>query len=114
MGVEMWLAKSENHLVECQGVALAVPLTQGSLGKPVPGGEGCGGLLSSLVDPVLDLAAGLPAAAGHNPAILHVAISEAKAFLSIKRCRKPLRGNPFKQAVKKWLYEPNRAKTGVN
>jgi hypothetical protein len=35
-----------------------------------PGVNGCGGLLAFLVDPVVDLSAGLPAPAGHNTAIL--------------------------------------------
>jgi len=36
----------------------------------VPGASGCGGLLSFLVDPATDVIAGIPAAAGHNTAIL--------------------------------------------
>jgi hypothetical protein len=36
-----------------------------------PSASGCGGLLSVLVDPVLNLSAGLPAAAGQNSAILN-------------------------------------------
>jgi hypothetical protein len=36
-----------------------------------PGVNGCGGLLSILLDPAIDLDAGLPAAAGHNTAILN-------------------------------------------
>lgn len=45
-----------------------------------PAASGCGGLLSTLMDPVINAVAGLPAAAGHNTAILDTAISEAKAF----------------------------------
>jgi hypothetical protein len=37
----------------------------------VPGASGCGGLLSFLIDPAVDLVAGVPAAAGHNTAILN-------------------------------------------
>lgn len=37
---------------------------------PAPGAEGCGGIFSFLVDPILDAKLGLPAAAGHNTAIL--------------------------------------------
>jgi hypothetical protein len=37
----------------------------------VPGASGCGGLLSLLIDPSVDLIAGVPAAAGHNTAILN-------------------------------------------
>jgi hypothetical protein len=36
----------------------------------VPGASGCGGLASLLVDPAVDLSAGVPAAAGHNTAIM--------------------------------------------
>jgi hypothetical protein len=36
----------------------------------VPGVNGCGGLLSLVIDPIVDLDAGLPAAAGKNTAIL--------------------------------------------
>jgi hypothetical protein len=36
----------------------------------VPGANGCDGLLSLIVDPSVDLIAGLPAAAGHNTAVL--------------------------------------------
>ena len=35
-----------------------------------PGANGCAGLLALLVDPAVDLIAGVPAAAGHNTAIL--------------------------------------------
>jgi hypothetical protein len=35
-----------------------------------PEAEGCGGVLSFLIDPILDAKIGLPAAAGHNTAIL--------------------------------------------
>jgi hypothetical protein len=45
-----------------------------------PAAHGCGGLLSTLMDPVINSIAGLPAAAGQNAAILDTAISEAKAF----------------------------------
>lgn len=45
-----------------------------------PAASGCGGLLSALMDPVINLASGLPAAAGHNTAILENTISEAAAF----------------------------------
>jgi hypothetical protein len=37
---------------------------------PAPGAEGCGGLFSFLVDPIVNSKLGLPAAAGHNTAIL--------------------------------------------
>ena len=35
-----------------------------------PGASGCGGIFSFLIDPILNLAAGLPASAGHNTAVL--------------------------------------------
>jgi hypothetical protein len=44
-----------------------------------PAASGCGGLLSALMDPVINLASGLPAAAGHNSAVLENTISEASA-----------------------------------
>jgi len=37
---------------------------------PAPGVQGCGGLLSLIVDPLVDIEAGLPAGAGKNAAIL--------------------------------------------
>lgn len=36
-----------------------------------PAAEGCGGILSFLVDPVIDTMIGLPASSGHNTAILN-------------------------------------------
>jgi hypothetical protein len=44
-----------------------------------PGAEGCGGLLSFLIDPAVNAALGLPAAAGHNTAILQGKLSTANA-----------------------------------
>jgi hypothetical protein len=46
-----------------------------------PGAEGCGGVFSFLIDPILDGKLGLPAAAGHNTARLAgtLAIGEAAA-----------------------------------
>jgi hypothetical protein len=41
-----------------------------------PGVSGCGGALSVLLDPAIDLDAGLPAAAGHNTAILNGSFDE--------------------------------------
>jgi len=45
----------------------------------VPGASGCGGILSFLVDPVVDLKLGLPSAAGHNTAILDGTLEQAAA-----------------------------------
>ena len=46
-----------------------------------PEAEGCGGVFSFLIDPLVDSKLGLPSAAGHNTAILkgtlHVAVAEA-------------------------------------
>lgn len=36
-----------------------------------PGASGCGGLFSFILDPIINAAAGLPATAGHNTAILN-------------------------------------------
>ena len=44
-----------------------------------PEATGCGGALSSLVDPIVDSQFGLPAAAGHNTAILNGKLEEAVA-----------------------------------
>jgi hypothetical protein len=45
-----------------------------------PGATGCGGfLVELLLDPVVNVGAGLPSAAGHNTAILHNTISVASA-----------------------------------
>jgi hypothetical protein len=42
-----------------------------------PGASGCGGLLSFLIDPAVNLEIGLPAAAGHNTAILNGTLKQA-------------------------------------
>lgn len=44
-----------------------------------PGAEGCGGFLSFLIDPAVNGALGLPAAAGHNTAILEGKLSTGNA-----------------------------------
>jgi hypothetical protein len=44
-----------------------------------PEAEGCGGLLSFLIDPAVDLELGLPAAAGQNTAILDGTLENANA-----------------------------------
>jgi hypothetical protein len=44
-----------------------------------PEAEGCGGLFSILVDPLIDAKLGLPAAAGHNTAILKGTLEQASA-----------------------------------
>lgn len=45
----------------------------------VPAAEGCGGIFSLLVDPVIDLKLGLPSAAGKNTAILKGNLEQAEA-----------------------------------
>jgi hypothetical protein len=45
-----------------------------------PGATGCGGLLSAVVDPIINLSSGLPAKAGTNTAILENDISETTSF----------------------------------
>jgi hypothetical protein len=44
-----------------------------------PGAEGCGGILSFLIDPAVNAALGLPAAAGHNTAVLEGTLSTGVA-----------------------------------
>ncbi|HTU79772.1 MAG TPA: hypothetical protein VMF09_13540 [Solirubrobacteraceae bacterium] len=43
----------------------------------VPGANGCGGLLFLLIDPLVDLASGVPASAGHNTAVMKGTLQEA-------------------------------------
>jgi len=45
-----------------------------------PAAKGCGGLLSAVMDPVINLASGLPAKAGTNTAILENDINETTTF----------------------------------
>jgi hypothetical protein len=47
----------------------------------VPGANGCGGLLALLIDPGVDLIAGLPAAAGHNTAVLNSTFENVSSAL---------------------------------
>lgn len=44
-----------------------------------PGAEGCGGILSFLVDPAVNAELGIPATAGHNTAILNGKLEQADA-----------------------------------
>ena len=44
-----------------------------------PGASGCGGFLSFLIDPAVNAELGLPAAAGHNTAVLEGKLSTANA-----------------------------------
>jgi hypothetical protein len=45
----------------------------------VPGAEGCGGILSFLVDPAVDAEVGIPAGEGHNTAVLSGTVETASA-----------------------------------
>ena len=45
-----------------------------------PAARGCGGLFSFIIDPIVNASAGLPAAAGHNTAILKNTINVATGF----------------------------------
>jgi hypothetical protein len=45
----------------------------------VPGAQGCGGLFSFLIDPIIDGKLGIPAAAGRNTAILNGTLQDANA-----------------------------------
>jgi hypothetical protein len=49
-----------------------------------PGASGCGGLFSFILDPIVNAAAGLPAAAGKNTAILKNSVFIASAFAVAK------------------------------
>lgn len=44
-----------------------------------PGAEGCGGIFSFLIDPLVNAKLGVPAAAGHNTAILNGTLKDANA-----------------------------------
>lgn len=44
-----------------------------------PAAEGCGGIFSFLIDPIIDSRLGLPSAAGHNTAILKGTLKEANS-----------------------------------
>lgn len=44
-----------------------------------PGATGCGGIFSFLIDPIINAKLGLPAAAGHNTAILNGTLHQAGA-----------------------------------
>jgi hypothetical protein len=44
-----------------------------------PAAEGCGGIFAFLIDPIVDAQLGLPAAAGHNTAILNGTLQDANA-----------------------------------
>jgi hypothetical protein len=45
-----------------------------------PGAQGCGGLLSAVINPIVNLSSGLPSSAGNNTAILDSTVSESSTF----------------------------------
>jgi hypothetical protein len=50
----------------------------------VPGAKGCGGALSPIVDPIVDLDVGIPAAAGKSSAVMKSTLYETKAEYAAK------------------------------
>jgi len=74
--------KGNRGSVEFKDEFALVILSGGSLvdnAFAAPGATGCGGSFSSLVDPLVDSVFGVPAAAGHNTAILTGRLEEANA-----------------------------------
>jgi hypothetical protein len=57
----------------------------------VPGASGCGGALSGVIDPVLDLDVGIPSPAGANTAIMSGSLEETPAVFAAKYKPKPKR-----------------------
>lgn len=49
-------------------------------GWAAPGAQGCGGLLSAVINPIVNLSSGLPSSAGNNTAILENTVSESSTF----------------------------------
>jgi hypothetical protein len=78
-----------------------------------PGVNGCGGVLAAVIDPVVDLDAGLPSAAGKNTAILNSgfvtatprAIKAQAALPEIGRCVKVEYTKEGKEKIYHGLYE---------
>jgi hypothetical protein len=66
-----------------------------------PGVTGCGGPLSLVVDPVVDLDAGLPAEAGHNTAILNGSFAETTPRLVTAEAALPELGRCVKATTTK-------------
>jgi hypothetical protein len=58
----------------------------------VPGASGCGGTLSSLIDPIVDLDVGIPSAAGENTAIMSGSLEETEAAFAAKYISKEKKG----------------------
>jgi hypothetical protein len=54
---------------------------QGDSSFSVPGATGCGGLLSAVIDPVLNAKEGLPSSAGHNSLVLNHAMTSIATYV---------------------------------
>jgi hypothetical protein len=65
----------------------------------VPGASGCDNPLSALVDPGVDLSAGVPAAAGKNTAILDTTVEAVASALVVEQRELPLFGRCTKAEV---------------
>jgi hypothetical protein len=55
---------------------------QGDNSFSVPGATGCGGPLSSLIDPILDFKEGLPSPAGNNSLVLNNAVTSIAGYVN--------------------------------
>ena len=55
---------------------------QGDNSFAVPGATGCGGLLSAVIDPVLNAKEGLPSPAGHNSLVLNNAVTSIATYVN--------------------------------
>jgi hypothetical protein len=82
----------------------------------VPGANGCGGLLALLVDPSVDLIAGVPAASGHNSAILNTTVETVSASLVVAQRQLPEFGRCVKVPAvtdgKAKIYEGSYSDSG--
>jgi hypothetical protein len=68
--------------IEVKGEGGILVLSKNSLVNnsfAAPGANGCGGLFSFLIDPLVNAKLGLPSAAGHNTAVLDGTLSQAAA-----------------------------------
>jgi hypothetical protein len=70
-----------------------------------PGVNGCGGLLAPIVDPAVDLNAGLPAASGHNTAIMTGTVFVTQPRLVVAEAALPEFGRCKKVPAEKGLKE---------
>jgi hypothetical protein len=96
------LGAGEGQIATLQGLSLA------DNAFAAPGVNGCAGVLSLLIDPLVDIDAGLPAAAGHNTAVMNggVILTEARlvrewaALPELGRCSKA----PFEIVERERVY----------